>query len=533
MVMSRPARESVLIVVFVALATITAALMVVAIERSPLVWSDETYIASAAYSVSLGEGGIPTVLPPGRWNRPFPRAYGPVFFRLGALSIQLFGIRPIGVRLVSLAGALILAGSAYMLVRAFGGTQLWAWFAAAIVWLSPELGSSATNGRMDTLAAGFELLGLAVSVKAVGSPRRRSRIMLTIATGIAWACAALCTPRTYPFLAAVAVIGAFIWWRRRHARQIAVVWAFALSQVATGLVCWLVLDGITQREWLSLLLTSTTTDQFNGPLSATGRVWGISGKTTLIPVAALAAFAWVWILTVRRKAARLTPLVEATVMVTVMHAALYAVVFNYTFFAGIYFSLPLLATAVATSGVVDLARPRRIGLVACWVAVGTVCLVFRTAKLVEVLETWQARDPVPLERFVSAHVPVGSLVFGSDLFYFYAVTRSGSVFRTSTAEPYPGSPTIGRRPAGVPSSNDQLRQGALASERYLLWPVDEATFEFPGNFSCARVGAIARFKPPASSGNILTRLPLFATFAYLHTYPATQLYRLPGTCRPQ
>ena len=164
---SRPAYESVLIVALVALAAITAVWTVVAIERSPIVWSDETYIASAAYSVSLGDGGIPTVLPPGPWNRPFPRAYGPVFFKLAALSIDLFGIRPIGVRMVSLAGALMLAGSAFLLVRAFDGTQLWAWFAAAMVWLSPDIGSLATNGRMDTWAA-------AASCSALRSRRWRS-----------------------------------------------------------------------------------------------------------------------------------------------------------------------------------------------------------------------------------------------------------------------------------------------------------------------------------------------------------------------
>jgi hypothetical protein len=532
MMISRRAPESA-IVVFVALAALTAALTLVAIERSPLVWSDETYIASAAYSVTLGDGGVPTVLPPGSWNRPFSKVYGPFFFKLGALAIDLFGIRPIAVRMVSLAGALMLAGSAALLVRAFGGTPLWAWLAAAIMWVTPEIGSSATNGRMDTLAVGLELLGLALSALAVVDPRRRRRILLTIAAGIAWTCGALCTPRTYPFLAAVAVISLFGWLRRGPQRRIALVWTVALSHVAIGLVCWLVVEGITPRDWLGLLLTSATKDQFNGTLSTTGRVWAISGKTALIPVVALVALAGVWTLGVRRSAARSMPIVAATVSVTVMHAVLYALVFNYTFFGGMYFSLPLLASAVAASASDDLTGARRIALVACWLAVGTVCLVFRTVKLVEVFDTWEARDPAPLEQFVKGHVPAGSLVFGSDAFYFYAVTRSGSVFRTSTAEPYPGSPTIGRRPHGVPSSNDRLRHGVLASERYLLWPVDETTFAFPEDFSCARAGAVARFEPAASSSTVVTRLPLFAAFAYLHTYPATLLYRLPDSCRPQ
>ena len=167
--------------------------------------------------------------------------------------------------------------------------------------------------------------------------------MLTLSTGVAWACAALCTPRTYPFFAAVAVGGALIWSRRRPQRPIVLVWALALATVAVALACSLVIDRITPREWLGLLLTSVTTDQFNGTLSTTGRVWGISAKTTLIPVAALVTFVWMWILTASRNAARLAPIASATVLVTVLHAVLYAIVFNYTFFAGMYFSMPLLA----------------------------------------------------------------------------------------------------------------------------------------------------------------------------------------------
>ena len=72
-----------------------------------------------------------------------------------------------------------------------------------------------------------------------------------------------------------------------------------------------------------------------------------------------------------------------------------------------------------------------------------------------------------------------------------------------------------------------------AGERYLLWPVNEATFPFPGNFACARALPIARFEPPASPSTAVTWLPVFAAFAYLHAYPETRLYRLPDDCRPQ
>jgi hypothetical protein len=63
--------------------------------------------------------------------------------------------------------------------------------------------------------------------------------------------------------------------------------------------------------------------------------------------------------------------------------------------------------------------------------------------------------------------------------------------------------------------------------------VDETTFAFPEDFACARAGAVARFEPARSSNTVVTRLTLFATYAYLHTYPATLMYRLPDNCRPQ
>lgn len=519
--------ESAAIVGLVALAALTAALAAVAIERSPLVWGDETYLASAAYSVSTGGDGVPTLLAPGSWNRPFPKAYGPLFFTLGSWTMRGAGIRPVSVRALSLAGALLVSASAFALVRAFGGTLLWASFAAAMLWLSPEIGSSATNGRMDTLAVGFEVLGLAVSLIAAGSPSRRRSALLTLATGAAWACAALCTPRTYPFFFAAGMLGTVTWIVRKPERRIAVVWGVALAIVAGAIACWLAAYGTTPREWIGLLTAGVTTDQFNGIVAAPRREWGISAKTALTPFIAVAAIVFVWAFGAKRWSVRARPGLEAAVWLTIVHAALYAIIFNYAFFAGIYFSQLLLAVALAVSGSGGLTPQRRAALVAVWLCVATLCLAARTLKLVEAAATWQGRDPAPLEQFVRDHVPPGSLVFGLHPVYFYAVTRSGSLYRSFATEPYPGSPTIGRRPPGARSTTEQLRPGVLAAERYLLWPIDEPLF--PYEFACARPG-IARFEPPASRANAITRLSWFARYAYLHTYPETVLYRLPAAC---
>src|SRR4029077_11000407 len=125
---------------------------------SPLPDIDETYIASAAAALSRGEPGVPDVLARGPWNVDFERAYGPTFFRLASLSIRAFGLSAVSVRAVCVFGALLAAIATGWMVRRAGAAPSWAILAGAIVWLSPLVGSAYSNGRMDSLAAGLELL---------------------------------------------------------------------------------------------------------------------------------------------------------------------------------------------------------------------------------------------------------------------------------------------------------------------------------------------------------------------------------------
>src|SRR5947208_2915030 len=70
----------------------------VTIERVPLPWNDEIFDASAVLSLVRGGTGVPTALPPGTWQ-PFPRVYGPAYFRMAAILASTTGVTPVSVRL--------------------------------------------------------------------------------------------------------------------------------------------------------------------------------------------------------------------------------------------------------------------------------------------------------------------------------------------------------------------------------------------------------------------------------------------------
>jgi hypothetical protein len=63
-------------------------------------------------------------------------------------------------------------------------------------------------------------------------------------------------------------------------------------------------------------------------------------------------------------------MLTATAWLAIVHMALYSAAFNYSFFAGIYFSLPLLAPAIAVSGSVEMPARQRSALIAMWLCVG-------------------------------------------------------------------------------------------------------------------------------------------------------------------
>src|SRR6185436_7522323 len=136
---------------------------------------------------------------------------------------------------LSVAGALLIAGSGAALVGVLGGSRDRQAWAAALLLLSPELGRGATDGRMDTLAVGLGLGALAIFARGACDGRRP--LLHGVAAGALLAAAALTTPRTYPFVAmffiSVVAVLPFAAERRAWTRQL-----LASAAIVTLAVGW-------------------------------------------------------------------------------------------------------------------------------------------------------------------------------------------------------------------------------------------------------------------------------------------------------
>ncbi len=85
-----------------------------------------------------------------------------------------------------------------------------------------------------------------------------------------------------------------------------------------------------------------------------------------------------------------------------------------------------MATAVVVRAEPRVYRP----MLAFWLVAALCFAGVRTLKYIEVWQTWELRDPKLMQDFVEQWVPRGSIVFGDDQYYFYAVEDAGSTYRT-------------------------------------------------------------------------------------------------------
>ena len=161
-----------------------------------------------------------------------------------------------------------------------------------------------------------------------------------------------------------------------------------------------------------------------------------------------------------------------------------------------------------------------------WLAVAALFGAARIVKYVEVVQTWRYRDPASLQQFVERWVPAGSLVFGYDQYYYYAVQNAGSTFRSWTPTPFP--PAAFGRPVGI--SVEGTPSPALADKRFLLWPINGEPGPVPASFECAAPHVVARFSVTDARPTGVEQLGGF--ISSLHGYPDSALYRLPADCHP-
>ena len=501
-----------------ALGCLACVALVLTVTRTPMVWSDEILYTSIARALLLRGDGVPTVFD------GLPRAdhidlYGPVFFAVTAASLKLFGLSLASVRLVSVAGALLAAGSAAVLTRWLGGDRVRQWWAFTLIVLTPEVGYQATSARMDTLALGLSLLALATFVRGLG--RASAPALHGVAAGALLAAAALCAPRCGPYVV-IFITTALVWplWagprRATAARQ--ALWTAATLVLAV--VGWAAYWFGSPIRWAAFLwFISTHYSDKIAVLPAAHRMWFAESWPVFTPAVALVGAATV-VAAGRLANVPLTGPARFALVVSGVSAVVTAWVMNYAFTLGLYFAVCLLAVVVATFP--------RLGGRARWLPAALVLalligdLGLRGVRTARLAQTWAAGDPAPLDAFVRAHVPAGSLVFGPDLFYYYAVERAGAQYLLETALRGPEHWTaLVQRGEATPLGTHQAR--------YLLWPVDDRLAgPIPGPLACAGARVVARFDPPPHPSphdwivGIASVLP--------STYEATDLWRLPSNC---
>lgn len=498
------------------------------LDRAPIAWGDSVLYASVTRSLATAHPGAPSVLATSPTAVDYVRFYGPVFFRIEALSFRFFGFSLASARLVSLAGAVLVALAGALIVRALGGRinrQMWT---SALLLFTPELGFSATNGRMDSLAVGLGMAALAVCLR--GLARETSPLRHGLAAGLVLGAAALTTPRMLPFVFAVIFGSAAVFLTAGLRRSSE--W-FLLGAMTIG--CSTVIGAWTVRahggpiQWAHYLIAivpAVGVDVAFSPAAVRdwqAEPWRIISSLAAVLGAVVAATGLV------RSPADNSGRGRAAILaltVTAVNFIVVALSFNLTFIFSTYFAIPLLA--------VVFALPREWFAISrsSWRLAGVLILALfalvRLGKCSGAALTWTARDPDLIERFVDANVPDGSDVMGKASLYFYAVEEAGS--RMLRAEPYSYADwatwapraTTAPRPPGAPSA-------APLTRRFFLWPADDAASAPPPEYECADRRLVAVYEPPLTN---IEWLGSFASLIGTPGYPRSNLYELGPSCGP-
>jgi hypothetical protein len=504
------------------------------LARAPIPWIDEVYLVSVANSIAHNREGVERLSPRPEWVEGYEKVYGPVFFQIESVFIKRLGLSPFTGRATAFTGAILLAAAAAWLVRIVGGSPEWTAMAFALLTLTPEFSLVARNARMDSIAVAFELIGLAFLLTAT---QERPRAWLSaVAAGVFWALAILTTPRTLPLLAGIFVAAPVLLvppeTRRAFARAISVL----AASVLIGLALWSHSEGITIIGWAVWLWDSVKDDAYNIVLPGHPRYWSLGPLTAVTPIVVVAgaivagAVGDLQLLSRVHRARLASEAPPSPVRLAIWYlfvaaffnGAFYLIVANYAFGISQYFVVPMFVVVLAASAATAQRRPYAYWpMVAGSIVVALGFGAIQTVKFVEVWQTWSGRDPKVMAQFIERSVPRGSIVYGFDEYYFYAVEQTGSTFRTFNLtnsglnQPAVSSPV----PAAVPPR----------ASAFLLWPRDNPNAPFPEWFNCARPHVISTFDAEIQPVGIERRLPgLFQS--YRHGYPPTTLYRVPEGC---
>jgi len=493
-------------------------LLAVTLRRAPTPFSDSQFYASIARSVQLHGVGIPSGLrysPAAVDHLPF---YGPVYFTLVARSFDWFGVSLRGLRVVSLAGALLAAAAAGLLAQSISaGSRRWLW-AVTLLLFTPELRAYATVGTMATLAIGFELMALAVFV--AGLQAERHRPVYSVAAGLLLGAAALTTPRTYLFIAAF--FTGLLLCRRARAPLV-----LAFAAFSGVMAVWTVSSHGSVTAWaryVGFILLHEDSDVALLPGAARQPFFSLSYAlvTCIAATASLAVAALLSRRAYQAGGAERQDIASAVLLTGWLSFIAGLVTLNLTFTQTTYIAIPLFVCVLAMPYEL-LPISRRIVKTA---AIGVLSIEASLAAVwyARIAATWDARDPDALYRFIDRYVPDRAAVVGPHAPYFIAVERSGARYRSA----YPESWADWARwvPVIEPDAVERARTmpKTATQGRFLIWQAGEP---LPGEFACAASSPVAVYEAPP---NHLDALGWLGERAWDTGYPRSVLYRLPSGC---
>jgi hypothetical protein len=502
-----------------AVSAIVVASLLLTLTRIPLSRGDGPFYASIALADAYGQHGVPSTLDPGAATAiDHIRFYGPMYFGLVQTSFSLFGVSLASFRAIGLLGVLLAAAGGVFISKVLGGgpeRRAWTW---VLLLLTPEVGTASSSGRMDSLAVGFELCGLAIFLDGL---IQRKRPWVHGAAAAAFLCAAmLTTPRTFPFMLGFALAMLFVLPREvRTSREIRIQAAATLAVAAAIMLAWMVVSSGSPARWFRLMETVATRENTDVAILPGGQdrdlmfVWWQS--ITLVFSMVGAAVAGVLLAgdrSVRGIAMTFGLIATWTTLVVTM------TLFNFTFFFCIYSVLPLMAVVIALPTPLSDSRRRGAALVA--VMLFALLIGVRAARIAHGAITWDGRDDALVERFITYRVPPGSRVLGPGDDYLFPVERSGSRY---LAVPQVSAADWARWVQSIEPR--QLKPVPLRGD-FLLWRIGDAAP--PRELAC-RARLLDTFEPPPPTFPSLIWLVAGDPYA---EYPRMRLYALDDQCGP-
>src|SRR5581483_6713274 len=141
---------------------------------------------------------------------------------------------------------------------------------------TPDLTAIATNGRVDSLAIGLQLLGLAAVAQAVRGETSRSAAVFGVVAGSAWGAAMLTSPRVFPSLGAIALVSpGLLLLTADDRRRAFVAGAAAVALTAVVYFSWTFSSGWGLSGHVVYLRNAARGDWFNSPVAGESRQWGL------------------------------------------------------------------------------------------------------------------------------------------------------------------------------------------------------------------------------------------------------------------